>query len=357
MRAESPKKPSRKVASSTVKRRGSAAKGPTRPDSKAASSTFKHDKSVVIAVGGNALIRDGQQGTIAEQFVNARATAAHVGALVSNGWRVVLTHGNGPQVGFILRRSEMVTDAEFTPRLSLDMCVADSEGGIGYIIGNSLVSELGRRGMADRVVCLLTQTVVDSKDPAFQHPSKPIGSGYSPEEADLHRTRDRWVLVEDAGRGFRRLVPSPRPVRIVEASAIAALLRAGFVVIACGGGGIPVIEEQPGVYRGVEAVVDKDFASGFLAAHLGARVFVVSTGVEKVAIHFRKPDQRFLDRMTLSEARTYLEAGEFPEGSMGPKVRAAVEFIERGGKRAIITSPDHLEDAIAGRTGTHVVAD
>ena len=314
-------------------------------------------KTAVIAVGGNALIHKGQHGTIAEQFVNARDTATHVGALVADGWGVVLTHGNGPQVGFILRRSEMASDAEFTPRLSLDMCVADSEGGIGYIIGNSLVSELGRRGMADRVACVLTQTVVDLDDPAFQHPSKPIGSGYSADEAELHRTRDGWVMVEDAGRGYRRLVPSPRPVRIVEAVAIRALLLAGFVVIACGGGGIPVIEEKPGVYRGVEAVVDKDFASGFLAAHLGVPVFVVSTGVERVAIRFRKPDQRFLDRMTIAEARGYLEAGEFPEGSMGPKVRAAVEFIERGGQRAIITSPDHLEDSIAGRAGTHVVAD
>ena len=313
-------------------------------------------KTAVIAVGGNALIHEGQAGTIAQQFVNARDTATHVGALVADGWRVVLTHGNGPQVGFILRRSEMATDAEFTPRLSLDMCVADSIGGIGYIICNSLVSELGRRGMTDRVACVLTQTVVDLEDPAFRHPSKPIGSGYSAEEAELHRSRDRWVMVEDAGRGYRRLVPSPRPVRIVEAEAIRALLLAGFVVIACGGGGIPVVEEKPGVYRGIEAVVDKDFASGFLAAHLGVPVFVVSTGVEKVAIRFRKPDQRFLDRMTVAEAWDFLEAGEFPEGSMGPKVRAAVEFIERGGQRAIITSPDHLEDAIAGRTGTHVVA-
>jgi carbamate kinase len=315
------------------------------------------ERTAVIAVGGNALIRDGQKGTIAEQFENARDTASHVAALVADGWRVVLTHGNGPQVGFILLRSEMASEAEFTPRLSLDMCVADSEGGIGYIIGNSLVSELGRRGLADRVVCVLTQTVVDLKDPAFQHPSKPIGSGYSATDAERHQSRDHWIMIEDAGRGFRRLVPSPRPVRIVEAGAIGTLLEAGFVVIACGGGGIPVVEEQPGVYRGVEAVVDKDFASGFLAAHLGVPVFVISTGVEKVAIRFRKPDQRFLDRMTLAEARGYLEAGEFPEGSMGPKIRAAVEFIERGGKRAIITSPNHLEEAMAGRTGTHVVAD
>ena len=314
------------------------------------------ERTAVIAVGGNALILDGQKGTIPEQFENARATAKHVGALVADGWRVVLTHGNGPQVGFILRRSEMVTDAEFTPRLSLDMCVADSEGGIGYIIGNSLVSELGRRGLRDRVACVLTQTVVDPKDRAFQHPSKPIGSGYSDRDAE-RKQRDGWVMIEDAGRGFRRLVPSPRPVRIVEAAAIRSLLEAGFVVIACGGGGIPVVEVEPGVYRGVEAVVDKDFASGLLAANLGAPVLVVSTGVEKVAVQYRKPGQRALDRVTLSEARRHLDAGEFPEGSMGPKVRAAIEFIERGGKRAIITSPSHLEEAVAGRTGTHIIAD
>ena len=311
---------------------------------------------LLIAVGGNALIRDGQRGTIAEQFENARATAVPVGALAAEGWRIVLTHGNGPQVGFILRRSEMVTEAEFTPRLTLDMCVADSEGGIGYILANSLVSEMGRRGLRDRVACVLTQTVVDPGDPAFTHPSKPIGTGYSPEEAERHRTQDRWVLVEDAGRGYRRLVPSPRPVRIVEAGAIAALLEAGFLVIAGGGGGIPVVEPQPGVYRGVEAVVDKDFASSYLAAHLGASVFVLSTGVEKAAIGFRTPGQRFLDRVTLAEARRYLDAGEFPEGSMGPKVRAAIEFVERGGGRAIITSPAHIADAMAGKTGTHLVA-
>jgi len=314
------------------------------------------DRILIIAVGGNALIREGQRGTIAEQFENARATAVPVGALAAEGWRIVLTHGNGPQVGFILRRSEIVAEAEFTPRLTLDMCVADSEGGIGYILANSLVSEMGRRGLRDRVACVLTQTVVDAGDPAFTHPSKPIGAGYSAEEAERHRVHDRWVLVEDAGRGYRRLVPSPRPVRIVETDAIAALLEAGFLVIAGGGGGIPVVEEQPGVYRGVEAVVDKDFASGYLAAHLGASVFVLSTGVEKVAIGFRTPRQRFIDRVTLAEARRYLDAGEFPEGSMGPKVRAAIEFVERGGGRAIITSPAHIADAMAGRTGTHLVA-
>ena len=317
------------------------------------------ERAAVIAVGGNALIAEGQRGTIAEQFENARAMALHVAALVADGWRVVLTHGNGPQVGFILLRSELVgasMPAAPIPQLSLDMAVADSIGGVGYIIGNSIVNELGRRGLTDRVACLLTQTVVDPADPAFGAPSKPIGAYYSAAESDQHATRDGWTMVEDAGRGYRRVVPSPRPRRVVETGAIRALMDAGYVVIACGGGGIPVVEAEPGVYRGVEAVIDKDFASALLAASLGVPTFVVSTGVEKVAIRFRQPDQRFLDRMTLAEARAYLADGEFPEGSMGPKVRAAIEFIERGGKEVIITSPAHLEEAIAGQTGTHVVA-
>jgi carbamate kinase len=237
------------------------------------------------------------------------------------------------------------------------MAVADSVGGVGYIIGNSLANELGRLGLADRVACVLTQTVVDPADPAFQHPTKPIGPAYSATEAEQHQREAGWVMVEDAGRGYRRVVASPRPTRIVEAAAIRTLVEAGFVVIACGGGGIPVVEETAGVYRGVEAVIDKDFASALLAASLGVPTFVVSTGVEKVAIRFRQPDQRFLDRMSVSEAQHYLEAGEFPEGSMGPKIRAAIEFILRGGKEVIITSPAHLEEAMAGRTGTRIVAE
>jgi carbamate kinase len=309
----------------------------------------------MIAIGGNALIQDGQRGTIAEQFENARGTARRIGALVEAGWRVVVTHGNGPQVGFILLRSELASDDRHAPRLSLDMCVADSQGGLGYIIGNSLLAELGRRGHADRVSCLLTQTVVDRDDPAFERPRKPIGPFFTGEEARNHQARDGWVMVEDAGRGYRRVVPSPRPRRIVEADAIRTLLDAGFVVIACGGGGIPVVEDEPGVYRGVEAVVDKDHASALLAAQLGVHVLVLATGVERVAIRFRQPGEAFLDRLTAAEARRYLEAGEFPPGSMGPKMEAAIDFLERGGREVVISSPEHLEAAVAGKTGTHVV--
>ena len=312
--------------------------------------------AALVAIGGNSLIREGQRGTIAEQFENSRTIARQIGALVSAGWRVVVTHGNGPQVGFILLRSELVTDDPTIPRLSLDMAVADSQGGLGYIVGNSLVSELGRLGHRDRVACLLTQTVVDAGDPAFAKPSKPIGAFFSAEGARVHQARDGWVMVEDAGRGYRRVVASPRPRRVVEAPAIQALLAAGFVVIAAGGGGIPVVETAPGVYRGVEAVVDKDLTSALLGAALGVSVLLLSTGVEKVAIRFQKPDQRDLERITVEEARHYLAAGEFPPGSMGPKIEAAIAFLECDGREVIITSPDHLADAVAGRTGTHITA-
>jgi carbamate kinase len=315
------------------------------------------ERSAVIAIGGNALIRDGQRGTIAEQFENAVETAGHIAALVADGWRVVVTHGNGPQVGFILLRSELVGDSSPIPRLSLDMSVADSQGGIGHILGNALLNELGARGIRDQVACVLTHVVVDERDPAFTDPTKPIGPAYSAEEADTKRTLEGWSMVEDSGRGFRRIVPSPHPLRIVETEQIRALVEAGFVVIAAGGGGIPVVETEPAGYRGVEAVIDKDLASALLAASLGIPLLVLSTGVERVAIHFRQPDERFLDRLTVSEANRYLEEGEFPRGSMGPKVEAAITFLEHGGSEVLITSPSSLERAFVGESGTRIVAD
>ena len=308
------------------------------------------DKSALIAVGGNALLADGQRGTIDEQFSNARVISAQVAALVEGGWRIVVTHGNGPQVGFILLRSELFKGSPFIPKLALDVCVADSQGGIGYIISNSLLNELG----PGRVACLLTQTVVDVDDPAFRKPTKPIGPAFSEREAIERREADGWTMVEDSGRGYRRVVPSPKPVRIIETRAIQALLGAGQVVVAAGGGGIPVVEVQPGTYRGVEAVIDKDLASAYLAASLELPLLVISTGVERVAVHYRGPDQRELDWVSLEEVRGYLEDGEFPEGSMGPKIRAAIEFLERGGKEVIITSVGCLQAAIAGQAGTHI---
>ena len=314
------------------------------------------ERSAVIAIGGNALILDGQKGSIAEQFANATETASHIAALVADGWRVVVTHGNGPQVGFILLRSELIGESSGIPRLSLDMSVADSQGGIGHILGNALLNELGRRGLRDTVACILTHVVVDPADPAFADPTKPIGPAYSAEEADAKRRDEGWAMVEDSGRGYRRIVPSPHPLRIVEAEQIKTLVESGFVVIAAGGGGIPVLEREAG-YEGVEAVIDKDLASALLASSLGIPLLVLSTGVERVAIHFRQPDQRFLDRLSVTEARRYLAEGEFPKGSMGPKVEAAITFLERGGSEVLITSPANLEQAFAGTSGTRIVAD
>jgi carbamate kinase len=315
------------------------------------------ERRAVIAIGGNALILDGQKGTIAEQYQNARETSRHIASLVKEGWSVVLTHGNGPQVGFILLRSELVGDTAPVPALTLEMCVADSQGGIGHILAQALLNELAAHGDPDRVACVLTHTVVAASDPAFGEPTKPIGPYYTEAEANRKRKRQGWSIVEDAGRGYRRVVASPRPLRIVESAQIKSLVEGGFIVIAVGGGGIPVIEESPGSYRGVEAVIDKDRASALLAASLGVPLLVLSTGVEQVAIHFRQPDQRWLERITVSEAKQYLEEGEFPKGSMGPKVEAAVSFLEHGGQEVLITTPAALERAIAGETGTRIVPD
>lgn len=315
------------------------------------------DRRAVVAIGGNALIHDGQQGTISEQYDNARETAQHIAALVAQGWGVVVTHGNGPQVGFILLRSELVPDDAPIPKLSLEMSVADSQGGIGHILGQALLNELSARGLPDRVVCVLTHVVVDAADPAFREPTKPIGPFYTKAQADERAARDGWTMIEDAGRGYRRVVASPEPIRIVEEAQIRALVDAGFVVIAVGGGGIAVVESEPGVYRGAEAVIDKDRASALLGASLSIPLLVLSTGVEQVAVHFRQPDERWLDRITAAEARRYLADGEFPRGSMGPKVEAAIRFLERGGQEVLITSPASLERALAGETGTRIVPD
>jgi len=315
------------------------------------------ERRAVVAIGGNALILDGQRGSIAEQNDNARATARHIAALVATGWKVVVTHGNGPQVGFILLRSELVPDDAPVPKLSLEMSVADSQGGIGHILGQALLNELAERGLPDRVVCVLTHVVVDPMDPAFARPTKPIGPFYTKDEADDRASCNGWTMIEDSGRGYRRVVASPEPIRIVEGAQIRTLVDAGFVVIAVGGGGVAVVETAPGQYRGAEAVIDKDRASGLLATSLDVPLLVLSTGVEQVAVHFRKSDERWLDRLTASEARRYLEEGEFPKGSMGPKIEAAVRFLDHGGQEVLITSPAALERAIAGETGTRVVPD
>jgi carbamate kinase len=313
------------------------------------------DRRAVVAIGGNALILDGQQGTIDEQYGNAVEMARHIAALVAAGWGIVLTHGNGPQVGFILLRSELVGDSAPVPQLSLEMSSADSQGGIGHILGMALLNELAGLGLPDRVAYILTHTVVDLADAAFAQPTKPIGPFYTEAQAASRRKRNGWQMIEDSGRGYRRVVPSPQPLRIVESAQIRSLVDAGYVVVAVGGGGIPVVELSPGVYRGVEAVIDKDRASALLASSLDVPLLVLSTGVEQVAVHFRQPDERWLDRMTATEAQAYLDAGEFPRGSMGPKVEAAITFLEHGGQEVLITTPAALERALDGQTGTRIV--
>jgi carbamate kinase len=318
--------------------------------------TATSDRRAVVAIGGNALILDGQRGTIAEQYDNAIEMARHIATLVADGWGIVLTHGNGPQVGFILLRSELIGDSAPVPHLSLEMSSADSQGGIGHILAMALLNELGSRELHDRVAYVLTHTIVDSEDPAFSAPTKPIGPFYTEAEAVAKKERNGWQMIEDSGRGYRRVVPSPKPLRIVESAQIRTLVDAGFVVVAVGGGGIPVVETKRG-YEGVEAVIDKDRASALLASSLGVPLLVLSTGVEQVAWHFRQPDQRLLASVTASEAARYLAEGEFPKGSMGPKVEAAIDFLNHGGKEVLITTPAALERAIAGSTGTRIVPD
>ncbi|OQA29543.1 MAG: Carbamate kinase 1 [Verrucomicrobia bacterium ADurb.Bin345] len=314
---------------------------------------MKNAPLVVIAIGGNSLIKDAKHMTVLDQYLAAGETSHHIAALVKDGYRVVVTHGNGPQVGFILMRSEIAkTQLHQVP---LESCVADTQGAIGYQVEQTLLNELRRQGIRRDIVAVVTQVVVDAADPAFTNPTKPIGPFFTKEDAELHREKDGWAVKEDAGRGWRRVVPSPKPLEIVEERVIEALLNSGVVVIAVGGGGIPVVRRVSGDLQGCAAVIDKDLASCLLAKNLKADIFVISTGVDKVAINFGKPDQRFIDKMTVAEAERYLREGQFPAGSMGPKIEAAIDYLKHGGKKVIITQPHLIEDAIHGRTGTHIV--
>jgi carbamate kinase len=306
----------------------------------------------VVAVGGNSITKAGQRGTIPEQFANARETSRHIAEMVARGYDVVVTHGNGPQVGNILLRAEM--SCSVLPMLPLDTCGADSQGGIGYMIQQVLRNELKALGEDRCVTTVLTQTVVDADDPAFSNPSKPIGPFYTSDEAHRKEADEGWSVVEDAKRGWRRVVPSPMPKRIVEADAIKALLDYGCVVIGVGGGGIPVVEEH-GELRGVEAVIDKDHASRLLANRIGAELFVMSTDVEQVALNFGTPEERKLSSITVAEAKQYHGEGHFPDGSMGPKILASIAFVEGGGEEVIITNPESIGLALDGETGTRIV--
>ena len=308
----------------------------------------------VIAIGGNSLITDNAKSSIADQYQAAGETSHHIAALVAAGYRVVVTHGNGPQVGFILLRSDLAKDV--IHEVPLDSCVADTQGAIGYQLGQTLANELNRRNIIKPIATVVTQVLVDKNDPAFAHPTKPIGPFYSEEEAQQHQATSQWVLKEDSGRGWRRVVASPKPLRIVEEHTIRLLLDHDVIVIAVGGGGIPVVENSDGELEGSAAVIDKDFASALLAKNLKADLFIISTGVNKVAIDFKKPTQRQLDSLTVAEAEAYLAEGQFPAGSMGPKIEAAIEFLKGGGKEVLITQPHLLEEAIAGKNGTRILS-
>jgi carbamate kinase len=313
-------------------------------------------KLAVIAVGGNSLIKDDKNVTVEDQEAALRATAHHIADMIEAGWDLAIGHGNGPQVGFILRRSEIAAKVEGMHEVPLDVCGADSQGAIGYEFQQALQNEYQRRGINKGAATIVTQTLVDQKDAAFQKPTKPIGSFMEEAEARRREKDMGWSVVEDAGRGWRRVVPSPLPKKILELEAVKLLLNAGMTVITVGGGGIPVIDAGDGQYEGTAAVIDKDFASSLLAQEIGAELFLIATAVEKVAINFGKPDQKWLDKMTLAEAKKYLAEGtHFAKGSMAPKIEAIIWFLENGGKQALITNPENIGRALKGETGTWIV--
>jgi len=309
---------------------------------------------VVVAIGGNSLIPDAEHITVQDQYAAAAETDDHIASLVAQGWDVAISHGNGPQVGFILRRSELSSNE--LHEIPLDYCGADTQGAIGYMLQQNLVNDFRQRGIVKSVATVVTQVEVDASDPAFTSPSKPIGSFMDEAKAMHRRDEDGWDVKEDAGRGWRRVVASPAPKRIVELDVIRQLLDAGVVTIAVGGGGIPVVTNDRGDLEGIPAVIDKDLASAMLASQVDADLLLISTAVEQVALNFGKPDQEWVSKFTLAEVKGYLaEGGHFSEGSMAPKMRAVVQFLEAGGKEALITNPANIERAMAGETGTRIV--
>ena len=312
-------------------------------------------KLAVLAIGGNSLIKDKQHETVEDQYDAVCETAKHIAGLIEQGYSVVVTHGNGPQVGFILRRSEIAHEVGGMHDVPLVSCGADTQGSIGYQIQQAMDNEFKKRGIKKQIATVVTQVVVDKKDPAFQNPAKPIGTFYTKERAEeLQKEHPDWVIIDDVGRGYRRVVPSPMPVEIVEEDAINILIKNGFSVVGVGGGGIPVAYNDDGMLEGVAAVIDKDNASSLLAINIKADLFIISTAVEKVSLNFNKPNQIDLDKMNVAEAKKYIEEGHFAKGSMLPKIQAIVRFLEAGGKEAVVTNPESLEKALKGETGTHI---
>ena len=313
-------------------------------------------KLAVVAIGGNSLIRDNVRQTGQDQYDAVCETAKHITSMIEQGYEVVITHGNGPQVGFILRRSEIASEVARMHHVPLVNCGADTQGAIGYQIQQAMDNEFIKRGIKKAAVTVVTQVEVAADDPAFSHPSKPIGSFYTEEQAQvLLAANPDWVIRPDAGRGYRRVVPSPLPQAIIEKDMIRLLTRQGFCVISVGGGGIPVVRQQDGTMTGVDAVIDKDYASSLLASEIYADLLIISTGVPKVYLNYGKENEQAVDFVQLDRLKQYVQENHFAPGSMLPKINAVISFLEKGGEKAIITSPECLEEALAGRTGTHVI--
>ena len=308
---------------------------------------------VLVSLGGNAILKHGQRGTAEEQEANVQNTAKHLASLLRRGEKIAITHGNGPQVGNILLQNEIAK--ETLPAMPLDVCGAESQGMIGYMFQRALRSELGSRGPNLPVVTIVSQTLVDAEDPAFKNPTKPVGPFYTAKEAQQLRETKGWHIISDSGRGYRRVVPSPTPLDIIEKETIIRLFETETVVISVGGGGVPVIREENGELRGVEAVLDKDRTAALLAKILGVETLLILTDVDKVFINYAESDQRALDKVTVQECRKYLAEGEFPSGSMGPKIESAVSFLQDStGKRVVIASLEMAEEALKGRAGTTI---
>lgn len=310
-------------------------------------------KTIVIAIGGNSLIENPKDISVTAQFEAARKTAAHIVKLAEDGHRIIIAHGNGPQVGFILRRSEFSRKILHT--VPLDSCVADTQGAIGYNLQMAIFNEARKLGLTVSAATIVTQVEVDPDDPSFMAPSKPIGSFMKKEDAEYHQEIDGWHIMEDAGRGYRRVVPSPKPLNIIEIDLIKTLSDSGAIVIAAGGGGIPVVKNNEGYLKGKEAVVDKDFAAALMAKELKADLFVISTAVEKVCINFGKANEEQLDSISCKEAEGYCEQGHFAPGSMLPKIRAIIDFVSSTGKEGVVTDPEHLYAAVHGDDGTKIL--
>jgi carbamate kinase len=312
-------------------------------------------KTVVVALGGNAITREFEEGLIAEQFKNTRQSLLSVIHYIRHGYRVVITHGNGPQVGNALRRVEETR--HIVPPLPLGVIVADIEGGMGYMIEQCLQNKLNDRGLSKQVVTVLTQVLVDKNDPSIKNPTKFVGPFFKKDQVDELETKRHWIVKEDPGRGFRRVVPSPIPKEIVEKDIIRLLVDENIIVIAAGGGGIPVYREESGWLEGVDGVIDKDLASAVLAHDINAQELLILTGVGRVALNYKKEDQQDLATLNLKEAKSYLEEGQFPKGSMGPKIQAAINFLEQGGDKVTITSIENAVDALLNNGGTVITTD